>query len=150
MFSPDHLCSSIIGPDGPVMHAQVVRPDHLWQHKWSGRTVNVRTIGALTGRHTVSNKNILSTSIRIAAILHRFDAILNRFDAILHRFDAILNRVPIGTSIRIAAICTDSMLYWTDSMLYCTDSMLYWTEFLWAHRSGSMLYWTESMLAIYS
>ena len=27
MFSPDHLCSNIIGPGGPVMHAQVVQPD---------------------------------------------------------------------------------------------------------------------------
>jgi len=44
MFSPDHLCMSIIGPGGPVMHAQVVRPGHLWQHKWSGRTVMSRPL----------------------------------------------------------------------------------------------------------
>ena len=28
MFSPDHICSGITGPGGPVMQAQVVRPDH--------------------------------------------------------------------------------------------------------------------------
>jgi len=62
-FSPTgiaryHLSSSIIGPGGPVMHAQVVRPDHLWQHKWSGRTVNVRTIGVPYDSYTTLHDGI--------------------------------------------------------------------------------------------